>query len=53
MNHEEKAQMIKEVDEIRALLLHLNRPTGTGGDFARGGLNGGGAPPGKRILDLF
>jgi hypothetical protein len=52
MNHEEKVQMLNEVTEIRALLLKLNKPTGTGGDFGRGGLNGG-APPGKRILDLF
>jgi len=52
MNHEEKVQMLNEVGEIRALLLQLNKPTGTGGDF---GINGfiNGVPKGKRVLDLF
>ncbi len=52
MNHEEKVQMLNEVGEIRALLLQLNKPTGTGGVFGRGGVDGA-VPQGKRILDLF
>jgi hypothetical protein len=52
MNHEEKVQMLNEVSEIRALLLKLNKPTGTGGVFGGAGASGS-APPGKRVLDLF
>jgi hypothetical protein len=52
MNHEEKVQMLSEVNEIRALLLKLNKPTGTGGEFGREGYNGG-LPKNKRVLDLF
>jgi hypothetical protein len=52
MNHEEKVQMLNEVSEIRALLLKLNKPTGTGGEFGGKGPSTM-VPRGKRILDLF
>jgi hypothetical protein len=52
MNHEEKVQILNEVSEIRALLLQLNRPKGTGAEFgANEFING--VARGKRILDLF
>ena len=52
MNHEEKVQMLDEVNEIRALLLQLNKPTGTGGEFGGKGPSTM-VPRGKRVLDLF
>jgi hypothetical protein len=54
MNHEEKVQMLSEVNEIRTLLLQLNKPnsTGGGGEVGINGFNNG-LPHGKRILDLF
>jgi hypothetical protein len=48
MNHEEKTQMLGEINEIRTLLMQLNKPGEAGG----GGLNSS-MLKGKRILDIF
>jgi hypothetical protein len=52
MNHEEKAKILSEVNEIRSLLLQLNQPKNTGVEFGINGFSNG-LPHGKRVLDLF
>lgn len=55
MDHQEKVQMLNEIQEIRALIMELNKPTGTSADT--GGSSGGGGVGmpgrGRRVLDLF
>jgi hypothetical protein len=55
MDHQEKVQMLNEIQEIRALILQLNQPTGTGASVGNTGGGGGVAMKGKgrRVLDLF
>lgn len=52
MNHEEKAKILGEVSEIRALLLQLNKPNNNGAGFGINAFSNG-LPHGKRVLDLF
>jgi hypothetical protein len=56
MDHQEKVQMLAEIQEIRALIMQLNQPTGSGADTGKSGGGGGGVPmlgKGRRVLDLF
>ncbi len=55
MNHQEKVQMLEEVQEIRELILNLDKSTDANKNNALGAGDGGGAPAGKgrRVLDLF
>jgi hypothetical protein len=53
MDHQEKVQMLNEIQEIRALIVKLNQPTGSGVDTGNpgGGISMRGK--GRRVLDLF
>ena len=56
MNHVEKVQMLEEVQEIRNLILKLDKSADTNSDKSLGaGDRGGGGPDvkGRRVLDLF
>ena len=57
MDHEEKVQMLDEVQEIRQLILKLNKANATSENSTKLSAtgNGGGVPfgRGKRVLDLF
>jgi hypothetical protein len=54
MNHQEKIQMLDEVQEIRSLIMKLDKPAGTGAvTLSAGGGGGGAISRGKRVLDLF
>lgn len=55
MDHQEKIQMLNEIQEIRALILELSQPTGIGTENRRTETSGVNVPgsKGKRVLDLF
>jgi hypothetical protein len=55
MDHQEKIQMLNEIQEIRALILELSQPTGIGTENRRTETSGVNVPAskGKRVLDLF
>lgn len=55
MDHQEKVQMLNEIQEIRALILQLSQPTGIGTENRLNDKNSGSMPAskGRRVLDLF
>jgi hypothetical protein len=55
MNHQEKVQMLEEVQEIRELILNLDKSTDANKNNALGAGDRGGGETGRgrRVLDLF
>jgi hypothetical protein len=57
MNHQEKVQMLDEVQEIRNLIMKLEKETNTGAKgLGTAGVVGGGTgtiQSSRRVLDLF
>ncbi len=57
MNHQEKVQMLDEVQKIRALILKLGKEAAQGAGLNAGSGGGGeglaSVGKGKRVLDLF